>query len=217
MDIAHRRGRDWRTTAKIGGLADGTTYEAQVRATNDEGTGDWSDGGVGVTDPAFTPTTRRASSQETTVTRRVAGNSAADLSVTAPADKSYARGETITAFDVEVSGSPSSVILTGLPVGLSYADGSVSGTVSASAAVGSYKVTIAATDGAGDTASAEFTIHVTEMELAATGAAPSQGGSLFSTLNWPLLLLVALLLALLYAYERRRRRRQRKPWMVNAR
>ena len=201
------------TSATLTGLADGTTYEAQVRATNAEGTGDWSDSGAGVTDTAFTPTTRRASSHETTVTRRVADNSVASLTVTAPEDKSYERGETITAFEVEVSGGPATVVLTGLPVGLSYANGSVSGTVSASAAVGSYKVAIAAADGAGDTASAEFTIYVTETELAATGATPSQG-NLFSTLNWPLLLLALLLLALLYAYNKRRQSRRR---IVNTR
>ena len=65
------------TSATFTGLAEGTTYEAQVRAINDEGTGAWSDSGVGVTDTAFTPTTRRASSHETTVTRRVADNSVA--------------------------------------------------------------------------------------------------------------------------------------------
>ena len=85
--------------------------------------------------------------------------------------------------------------------------------MSASAAVGSYKVAIAATDGAGDTASAEFTIYVTDTELAATGATPSQG-NLFSTLNWPLLLLALLLLALLYAYNKRRQSRRR---IVNTR
>ena len=45
------------TTATITGLADGTSYDVQVRATNDEGTGDWSDSGTGTTDanaaPAF--------------------------------------------------------------------------------------------------------------------------------------------------------------------
>ena len=37
------------TTATITGLESGTTYEAQVRAVNDEGIGPWSDSGVGAT------------------------------------------------------------------------------------------------------------------------------------------------------------------------
>ena len=43
------------TSATIGGLTASTTYEVQVRATNDEGTGEWSDSGTGSTDaPANT-------------------------------------------------------------------------------------------------------------------------------------------------------------------
>ena len=35
-------------SATIGSLIPGTTYEAQVQATNDEGDGDWSPSGTGV-------------------------------------------------------------------------------------------------------------------------------------------------------------------------
>ena len=38
------------TTATITGLAEGTSHQVQVRATNDEGTGSWSDSGTGATD-----------------------------------------------------------------------------------------------------------------------------------------------------------------------
>ena len=45
------------TTATLTGLSENTSYQVQVRATNDEGTGDWSDAGSGATDanaaPAF--------------------------------------------------------------------------------------------------------------------------------------------------------------------
>ncbi len=45
------------TTATLSGLSENTSYQVQVRATNDEGTGDWSDSGTGTTDanaaPAF--------------------------------------------------------------------------------------------------------------------------------------------------------------------
>ena len=38
------------TTATIGSLSENTSYQVQVRATNAEGTGDWSDAGTGSTD-----------------------------------------------------------------------------------------------------------------------------------------------------------------------
>ena len=37
------------TTATITGLSEDTSYQVQVQATNDEGTGAWSDSGVGST------------------------------------------------------------------------------------------------------------------------------------------------------------------------
>ena len=40
------------TSASLTGLDLDTTYEVQVRASNDEGTGEWSDSGTGATDPA---------------------------------------------------------------------------------------------------------------------------------------------------------------------
>ena len=40
------------TTATLSSLSEGTSYQVQVRATNAEGTGDWSDSGSGTTDPA---------------------------------------------------------------------------------------------------------------------------------------------------------------------
>ena len=43
------------TTATIAGLAEGTSYDVQVRATNDEGTGSWSDSGSGSTDANAAP------------------------------------------------------------------------------------------------------------------------------------------------------------------
>ena len=52
--------------------------------------------------------------------------------ITDPGDKSYEQGEAITAFDISVSdadGDDVTVTLSGLPSGLSYASGRVSGTV----------------------------------------------------------------------------------------
>ena len=50
-------------TATIGSLNENTAYDVAVRATNDEGTGEWSEPGTGATDanaaPAFTPESAR--------------------------------------------------------------------------------------------------------------------------------------------------------------
>ena len=64
-DVRYRAGAsgDWTdgnhagtaTTATLTGLASGTTYEVQVRATNDEGAGPWSPSGSGATDGQAVP------------------------------------------------------------------------------------------------------------------------------------------------------------------
>ena len=43
------------TTATLSSLSENTSYQVQVRATNDEGTGDWSDSGSGTTDANAAP------------------------------------------------------------------------------------------------------------------------------------------------------------------
>ena len=43
-------------TATLSGLSENTSYQVQVRATNDEGTGSWSDSGSGTTDANAAPT-----------------------------------------------------------------------------------------------------------------------------------------------------------------
>ena len=58
------------TSATITGLAEDTAYEVQVQATNDEGTGGWSEAGSGATDanaaPVFTtPATFTAAENQT--------------------------------------------------------------------------------------------------------------------------------------------------------
>ncbi len=85
--------------------------------------------------------------------------------ITAPGNKTYEQGEEITAFGISIEiAKTGTVAVTGLPAGLSYANGQVQGTVSESAARKDYTVTIAADhDGpAGwDPKSATFTITVT--------------------------------------------------------
>ena len=55
------------TTTRITGLTAGTTYEVQVRATNDEGIGEWSASGTGLIPGANNPPTFSASSASRSV------------------------------------------------------------------------------------------------------------------------------------------------------
>ena len=73
--------------ATIAQLADNTEYEVQVRATNDEGTGGWSQSGSGSTDanasPSFTsPASFNAAENQTAVGTVAASDSDTDDSVT---------------------------------------------------------------------------------------------------------------------------------------
>ena len=85
--------------------------------------------------------------------------------ITDPGDKTYARGEAITAFDITVTddGDTVTVGVTGLPSGLSYSTttGKVSGTVAADAAVKAYTATISANDGVTPAVTEDFTVTVT--------------------------------------------------------
>ncbi|MDE2906819.1 MAG: putative Ig domain-containing protein, partial [Acidobacteriota bacterium] len=85
--------------------------------------------------------------------------------ITAPDDKTYDQGETISAFDIEVTdadGDTVTVTVEGLPSGLSYTNGRVHGTVAADAATEDYTVTIQADDGVNAAVTETFTITVSE-------------------------------------------------------
>ena len=74
-------------SATIGGLAEDTEYDVQVRATNDEGTGGWSESGSGSTDanaaPLFTsPASFDAAENQTAVGTVQASDGDSDDSVT---------------------------------------------------------------------------------------------------------------------------------------
>ena len=89
--------------------------------------------------------------------------------ITGPGDKSYAQGESITAFSITVTdadGDTPTVTVTGLPSGLSYASGLVNGTVAADATVQAYTVTIGADDGTSEAVSTTFTVTVTDVSFA---------------------------------------------------
>ena len=75
------------TTATLTGLAENTSYQVQVRATNDEGTGAWSDAGSGRTDanaaPSFSSSaTFDAAENQTSAGEVVATDSDSDDDIT---------------------------------------------------------------------------------------------------------------------------------------
>ena len=92
-------------------------------------------------------------------------NSNAPPAITAPADKTYVQGQTITPFGIAVANEPDDTLtltVTGLPPGLSYASDQMQGTVADDAAAQAYTVTISADDGVNGAVTATFTVTVTE-------------------------------------------------------
>ena len=106
--------------------------------------------------------------------------------ITDPGDRTYAQGETITAFAITVTdadGDTPTVTVTGLPSGLAYASGQVSGAVAADAALQDYTVTITANDGTHADVTETFTITVSDESFAPVVADPgdktyAQGASI---------------------------------------
>ena len=83
--------------------------------------------------------------------------------ITNPGDKAVSQRQTIEAFSIIVSdadGDEVTVGVSGLPAGLSWSSGQVSGTVAAAAAARAHTVTVTANDGVNDAVTATFTITV---------------------------------------------------------
>ena len=110
--------------------------------------------------------------------------------LTNPGAMTFFPGETITSFPVTETGA-GTVTVTGLPDGLTWSGGVVSGTVSSSAATRDYTVTVH-----GGTNTAEFTITVittwillvdsfdAARNLGRTGAGPDAGNFSFRWVRW---------------------------------
>ena len=128
--------------------------------------------------------TNDAVTETFTVTVIAEGTSNAPPVITNPGDKTYEQGEAISAFDITVTDADSdtvTVTVTGLPSGLSYANGQVSGTVSASAAVQAHTVTISADDSVNEAVTETFTITVTAPrapQVTIADASANEGDSL---------------------------------------
>ncbi len=152
------------TAATIAGLAENTSYDVQVRATNDEGTGDWSDAGTGTTDanaaPAFSSSaTFDAAENQTSAGTVVATDSDA--------------GDDITGYAI-TGGADQALFEIGMTDGAltfktapNYEDAKDQGTNN------TYVVTVEATSGMGErekTATQTITVTVTD----AAGEAPGK-------------------------------------------
>ena len=107
-DVQYRAGTsgDWSdgnhigtaTTATLAGLSENTSYQVQVRATNEDGTGPWSDSGTGTTDanaaPSFTSSAFEAAENQTSAGTVVAMDSDGEdeitgYEITGGADRSF--------------------------------------------------------------------------------------------------------------------------------
>ena len=160
------------TAATITGLEEDTAYEARVRASNDEGTGEWSPAGAGRTRANSAP----AFDDGASATRSVAENSAAGTNVGAAVAASDADSDTL-AYTLEGAGAASFEIVSSsgqlrTKTGVTYDHEAKS----------SYAVAVKADDSKGGTATIEVTINVTDAdEPPAVPAAPSVSSAAGST------------------------------------
>ena len=165
----------------ITGLDSGTTYEVQVKASNDEGTSGWSDSGDGSTDntaPTFTETIPQG---ENSLARSVPENSVAGENVGAPVSASDDDGDNLT-YTLEGTDADSFTIVstTGqiqTKEGVSY-DHETQET---------YSVVVKADDEKGGTDTIAVTITVTDVDedgsITFSADPPSAGTALTATLN----------------------------------
>ena len=191
-DVQYRAGMsgDWSdaghagtaTTATLTGLSENTSYEVQVRAKNDEGTGAWSDSGSGTTDanaaPSFSsPATFNSAENQTSVgTVRATDTDSDDditgFAITGGADQTLFR----------INGTSGVLSITPAP---NYEDAQDQDTNN------TYLVEVTATSGTGTrekTATQTITVTVTDVNTEAPGkpAAPNVSSASATSLsvNW---------------------------------
>ena len=172
------------TTATLSSLSENTSYQVQVRATSDEGTGDWSDSGSGRTAEA--------------------ANAAPSFSSSATFDaaENQTAAGTVLATDSDAGDDVTGYAITGGADQAFFSIGATSGALTFDAAPNyedakdqgsnnTYVVEVQATSGAGErakTATQTITVTVTDVSGEAPGKpnAPSVSASSASslTVNW---------------------------------
>ena len=161
------------TASAIASLTSGTTYQVQVRATNDEGDGPWSPSGSGST---ATPANNAPVFADDTATRSVAENTAAgtDIGAVIPAATDADTGDTLT-YSMEGTDAAS------------FTFTAATRQLSTKAALdhetkASYTVTIKVDDGNGGSDTVAVTITVTDVdEPPSAPAAPNVSATSGST------------------------------------
>ena len=166
-------------SATIGSLAEDTSYDVQVRATNAEGTGDWSASGSGTTDANAAP--------------------AFDSSATFNPNENQTTAGTVLASDGDAGDDVTGYAITGGADQGKFSIHSTSGALMFDAAPnfedpddadtdGSYQVTVQATSGAGErekTATQAITVTVADVggEKPTAPAAPNVSAASVTSLN----------------------------------
>ena len=177
-------------SATIGSLAENTSYDVQVRATNDEGTGDWSDSGSGATDANAAPSFSSPAAFDAAENQRTAGTV---LATDSDAD------DDVTGYEIS-GGADQAFFSIGATSGAltfdaapNYEDAKDVESVDPANAAGNnqYVVVVTATSGAGErekTATQTITVTVTDVAGEAPGkpAAPTVSPASVSSLsvNW---------------------------------
>ena len=174
-------------SATIGSLAENTSYDVQVRATNDEGTGDWSDSGTESTDANAAP------SFDSSATFSAAENQTEAGTVEASDDDS---GDDITGYAI-TGGADQGFFSIGATDGAltfdaapNYEDAKDIESIDPANTAGNnqYVVVVTATSGAGErekTATQTITVTVTDVAGEAPGkpAAPAVSAASATSLN----------------------------------
>ena len=188
-DVQYRAGTsgDWSdgnhtgtaTTATLSGLSENTSYQVQVRATNDEGTGSWSDSGTGSTDANAAPTFSSSSTFDAAENQTAAGTVLATDGDT---------GDDVTGYEI-TGGADRSFFSIGATSGaLTFDDAPNFEDAQDQGTDNTYVVTVEATSGTGTrekTATQTITVTVTDVAGEAPGkpAAPDVAAASVSSLT----------------------------------
>ena len=166
-------------TMTIAGLADGTSYDVQVRATNGEGTGDWSASGTGSTDANAAP------SFDSLATFNAAENQTTAGTVVATDDDSE---DKIERYDITGGADQALFMVIASSGDLEFRDAPNFEDAQDQDTNNQYVVTVQATSGAGErekTATQTITVTVTDVagEKPAAPAVPTVSSASVTSLN----------------------------------